>query len=118
MRSFIVFILLTSCAAAQQAQTTPQMYIAAQFSRGPQWDTTKAPNAQLHFAGHGKNLQRLQREGKIAFGARFGEFGLVVFKTGNEQEVRALFSDDSLVIKNILSMKLMPFNPFYKGCIE
>jgi hypothetical protein len=118
MRSIVALILLTAGAAAQERQMTPQLYIAAQFSRGSQWDTVKAPIAQPHFADHGRNLQRLQREGKIALGARFGEFGLVVFKTGNEQEVRAMFAEDSLVVKDILTMKLMPFNPFYKGCIE
>lgn len=120
MAYLISFIMLMSAVLAQEPAKTKvkQQYYAALFSRGAQWDTSKSPGAQPHFADHGKNLKRLKESGSIAFGARYGEFGMVVFKTGIEQEVRSMFAADSLVLKDILRMELKPFYPFYYGCIE
>ncbi len=120
MRFVLLFVLATTVIRAQdmQKKEPPKQYYAALFSRGEHWDTTKRPNDQPHFAEHGKNLQRLKTEGRIALGGRFGELGLVIFMSDSETEVRSFFSSDSLVLKDILKMELTKFNPFYKGCIE
>ena len=120
MRFVILFVVATTLARTQdlQKKEPPKQYYTAVFSRGEQWDTTKQPNEQPHFPEHGKNLHRLRTEGKIALGGRFGELGLVVFKSDSEAEVRSFFSSDSLVLKNILNMELNTFTPLYKGCIE
>lgn len=120
MKFSIFFIILLTVASAQEPgkPKVKKQYIAAHFSRGVYWDTTKAPGAQPHFGDHGRNLKRLKDAGTIAFGARYGEFGMVVFKTDSEAEVRSMFATDSLVLKDILRMNLTPFHPFYYGCIE
>lgn len=120
MKAAMFFILLPVFLFAQDVQkkAPPLRYTAALFSRGDSWDSTKTPNEQPYFSQHGKNLKRLKEEGKIAIGARFGEFGMVVFKSDNAEEVRSFFSNDSLVLMKYLKMELHPFNPFYKGCIE
>ncbi len=120
MKVLIVSLILTTslCAQVSQKKEQSRQYYAAVFSRGEHWDMTKQPNEQTYFYNHGKNMQRLRTEGKIALGGRFGELGLVVFNSGSEAEVRSFFSSDSLVLKNILKMELHVFQPFYKGCIE
>lgn len=115
--------LMWSCVVSGWAQketpkTAPKPYVAAVFTTGKNWDTTKTAYEQPHFKEHGANLKRLHAEGKIALGARYGEFGLVVFKTESMEEVRACFDQDSIVIKDILRMDIQPFRPFYKGCID
>ncbi|NUN70870.1 MAG: hypothetical protein HUU02_14300 [Bacteroidetes bacterium] len=112
----LLFILQPS--EAQTPQGRKQQYIAAIFTRGAGWDTTKPPSAQPHFAEHGKNLQRLRASGVVALGARYGDYGMVVFRNGSIDSVRALFNTDTLVLKDILRMELHPFNPFYPGTIE
>jgi hypothetical protein len=116
---FIAIVLIFAQSAEAQAPSgRKQQYTAAIFSRGSGWDTTKSPSAQPHFSEHGKNLQRLRAAGAVALGARYGDYGMVVFKSGNIDSVRSLFSTDSLVLKDILHMELHPFLPFYPGTIE
>lgn len=120
MNFFFIIVIAASISLAQEPtkKQPAQQYYSALFTRGEHWDNSKQPHEQPHFADHGKNLKRLKDEGKIAIGSRFGEFGLVVFKSDNENEVRTFFANDSLVLKNILKMEIHKFNPFYKGCIE
>lgn len=113
-----ILLILAQAANAQAPAAKKQLYTAAIFTRGAGWDTTKPPSAQPHFAEHGKNLQRLRASGAVALGARYGDYGMVVFKSGNIDSVRALFSTDTLVLKDILHMELHPFLPFYPGTIE
>ncbi len=116
--TIVILLILAHTAGAQSPSVRKQQYTAAVFTRGAGWDTTKTPAAQPHFAEHGKNLQRLRASGAVALGARYGDYGMVVFKSGNIDSVRALFSTDSLVLKDILHMELYPFLPFYPGTIE
>ncbi len=118
MKIFLFLLTASSMILAQDVQKKAPQYYAALFSRGAGWDTTKGPNAQPFFKEHGLNLSRLKKEGKIAIGARYGEMGMVVFPAESEEEVRGHFFNDSLVVKDILRMEIVKFNPFYKGCIE
>jgi hypothetical protein len=118
MKIFLFLLMTCTFCAAQTPPSPKQSYTAALFSRGSRWDTTKAASAQPYFAAHGRNLKRLRENGKIALGARYSGFGLVVFKTGDQDEVRTYFAEDSLVNNDYLRMELHPFLPFYPGSIE
>jgi uncharacterized protein YciI len=100
---------------ADRPTSAADRLFAVRFTPGPAWDPGLGPGAQPGMADHGAQLGRLRREGRIQFGARYGDTGLVVFRAADEAAVRALLASDPTVRTGVFTLAVDPFAPFYHG---
>lgn len=119
----LTMILSFTFSAVQPGAPPPQepaakQYFIAIFSRGPAWEDSKGATEQVGFKEHSENLRRLRTEKRISIGGRYGEKGMVIVEAKNEDEARALFASDVMVMKKTFALELHQFRPFYKGTIE
>lgn len=95
------------------AKTAPGGLFVVHFALGPRWNEDAPPQAQPGFAEHAENLKRLREEGAIAFGARYGDLGMIVLRAASAGAARAMIAADPGVRSGIFVFELAPLSVFY-----
>lgn len=83
------------------------------FELGPAWDKELSPPQQNQFAEHSKNLQRLRAEGRIKFGARYEDYGMIVLEAANLSTAQQELDNDPGVVAKIFRYRIAPLNIFF-----
>ena len=107
------FTLLLLAMPAGVADDAPASHFIVHFSSGPAWDPARSPGEQPGFREHSANLNRLRSDGKILFGARYDDYGMLVVKAGSADAATALFADDPGVQSGIFEYQVAALNVFY-----
>jgi uncharacterized protein YciI len=98
-------------------QTAARLF-AVRFRPGAAWDAAKTPNQQTGFAAHSANLQRLRKEGSIALGGRFAEYGLIVIRAADDAAAKAMFAPDETLAAGVFVMQIDPWATIFDGCTK
>lgn len=110
LAGFVLIGVIAAGAVAQEAQ--PPLFIV-HFETGPAWDKSLEPSAQPGFAEHSANMNRLRNEGAISFGARYGDYGLIVLKSASLEAAKATLDADPGVQSGIFVYRVAPLSVFY-----
>ncbi|HEY7674616.1 MAG TPA: YciI family protein [Burkholderiales bacterium] len=94
------------------AQEAPALFIV-HFETGPAWDKSLDPSVQRGFAEHSANMNRLRKEGAISFGARYGDYGLIILKSASMDAAKAILDADPGVQAGIFIYRVAPLSVFY-----
>jgi uncharacterized protein YciI len=94
-----------------------QLY-AIEIRIGPEWDSARSPDQQAFFREHSANLRRLRDSGRLVFGARYGEVGLVVLSATSLEDARAMMDADPAMQAGVFTYEAHVFNVFYPGTVE
>lgn len=105
---------ITAAATSAAPATPAPKLFAIQFTTGPAWNAPAEVKDPL-FRQHSENLQRMRREGIVQFGARYGEFGLVVVHAADEAAVRAQVAQDPSLAAGLFKADVFEFRPFFHG---
>ncbi|GAA0346938.1 hypothetical protein GCM10009092_09220 [Bowmanella denitrificans] len=111
-RVYLLLIILLSWPALAGEQPPSPLFVV-HIETGPAWRRDVPPKAQTGFAEHAANMQRLRQQGIIAFGARYEEFGMLVFRVASEQEAKAIMDADPGVSGGIFNYRVAPLSVFY-----
>jgi uncharacterized protein YciI len=111
-------VLLAGVATAAAAERETHVLVLVQYSLGPQWRAGVAPGEQLHFREHSANLRRLQQEGRLVFGARTAEKGVVVLRAESEATARAEIERDPAVQAGVFTTEISELRPWFAGCMD
>jgi uncharacterized protein YciI len=103
--------------SAPATPAAPRLF-AIEIRVGPAWDVDKAPGEQAFFREHSANLRRLRDAGKLVFGARYGDVGLVVLSATTLEDARAMMDADPAMQAGVFAYDAHPFNVFYPGTVE
>jgi hypothetical protein len=90
----------------------PPLFVV-HFETGPSWNKALPPTEQTAFKEHSANLSRLRKEGVIAFGARYAEFGMIFIRADSTEAVRTLMDADPGVRAGIFVYRVDTLNVFY-----
>ncbi len=112
MSALLSLALVCGNALAQEPTKPPPLFLV-HFETGPNWNPDLPPPEQTGFGEHSANLGRLRGEGVIAFGARYGELGMIIVKADSEAEARALMEADPGVKAGIFRFRLDALRVFY-----
>ena len=63
-------------------------------------------------------MRRLRDSGRLVFGARYGEVGLVVLSATSLKDARAMMDADPAMQTGVLTYEAHVFNVFYPGTVE
>lgn len=107
----VVFLLLFTMTAAAEAPKAPLFVV--HFETGPAWNKALGPAEQTGFKGHSANLNQLRKNGAIAFGARYEQFGMIFLKAESVEAARLLLDADPGVKAGIFVYRVAPMNVFY-----
>lgn len=107
-------------APAQEAEPPgpPKALFLVEYTTGPAWISDKPFPEQAHAADHSANLRRLRGEGTLVLGARHGDKGMVILRSGSEAAARAQVERDAAVASGVFVYTIEELRPFYGGCIE
>jgi uncharacterized protein YciI len=107
-------------APAQEAEPPgpPQAHFLVEYTTGPAWISDKPFPEQAHAADHSANLRRLRGEGTLVLGARHGDKGMVILRSGSEAAARAEVESDAAVASGVFVYTIEELRTFYGGCIE
>jgi uncharacterized protein YciI len=90
---------------------------AVEIRTGPQWNVALPPGQQALMREHSAHLRKLRDEGRIRFGARYGEVGLVVLEATTIGEARAWVEADPSMRGGTFRFEIFPFSVFYGGAV-
>ena len=107
----LALFLVVGVAAA--AETPPAALFVVHFETGPTWDKSRAPAEQPSFPEHSANMGRLRKEGVIAFGARYGDVGMIVVKADSLQAATAIIEADPGVRSRLFTYRIAALKVFY-----
>ncbi len=114
MKAFIIACLLAlATISAVAGESAQQPLFLVHFETGPNWDPALPPPEQTGFREHSANLGRLRGEGIIQFGARYGEFGMIVVKADSAAEAQAMMEADPGVTAGIFRFRIDALKVFY-----
>jgi uncharacterized protein YciI len=113
MRLAGLWLLLFAGIGAAQTQTPPPALFIVNFETGPSWDKSRPPAEQPGFREHSANLNRLRKESRIVFGARYAEIGMIFLKADSLQAATAAIDADPGVRAGIFIYRIAPLNVFY-----
>lgn len=63
-------------------------------------------------------MRRLRDSGRLVFGARYGEVGLVVLSATSLKDARAMMDADPAMQAGVLTYEAHVFNVLYPGTVE
>ena len=104
-------------ASAAASTPAPKQLFAVEIRTGPQWNTALPPNQQALMREHSAHLRKLRDEGRIRFGARDGDVGLVVLEAAHIEEARAWMEADPSIRGGTFRFEIHPFAVFYGGSV-
>jgi uncharacterized protein YciI len=110
---FTLISLLLATPMASPADEGSHKSFAVEIRIGPGWDPDKAPGQQRAFAEHSAHLRELREAGRIVFGSRYSDVGLLVIMAESEEAVRALMDDDPSMAAGTFRYDVFPMNIFY-----
>lgn len=96
----------------ETAEQADQMFIV-NFALGENWDSNLAPSEQRNFQQHSTNLNRLRADGRIVFGARYADLGMIFLKAPSLESATSTLQADPGVIAGIFTFTVEPMNVFY-----
>lgn len=111
LRVMLASILVLVASSVHAADDSPLFVV--HFETGPGWDPALAPEKQPGFGEHSANLARLRREGSIAFGARYSQFGMIFLKVASADAAREILDQDPGVRAGIFVYRVEPMLVFY-----
>lgn len=109
--AFVLFVVL--CALAECLPAVDEDLFVIHFATGPAWDDALPPGEQVAFREHSSNLGRLRREGRIVFGARYGDLGMIFLRAASEAAAREEIAADPGVTAGLFTFELAPLSVFY-----
>lgn len=95
------------------ADTAPLPRFIVHLETGPRWNPDLPPGEQTQFEAHSANMNRLRTEGTILFGARYGEYGLLILEGDSLQAVTGILEADPGVAAGIFVYRIEPISIFY-----
>jgi len=102
----------------QSAPEPDSAYFVVLYTIGEGWDTTKGAMDQPYFKEHAAHLQELRKANLITIGARYSRTGMIILRAGDEEEARALITDDIAIRNKLFNVEIFALDPFYPGCVE
>lgn len=108
----LLILVLLALSAPVQAGEEPALFVV-HFATGPNWQTDLPPGEQAGFQEHSTNLQRLRGEGRILFGARYGELGMIFLSAASLEAATAELDSDPGVQAQIFTYQIQPLRVFY-----
>lgn len=111
LTAFVLTGLLSVGAAAEDAESAKRFIVHLEV--GENWDPALQPGEQTQFKEHSANMSRLRKEGTILFGARYGEYGLLIFEGESLDSVRDTLEADPGVLAGIFEFRIEPASIFY-----
>jgi uncharacterized protein YciI len=106
----------TASASAPAASPAKHLF-AVEIRTGPQWNAALPPGQQPLMREHSAHLRKLRDEGRIRFGARYGEVGLVVLEAATIDEARTWMEADPSMRSGTFRFEIFPFSVFYGGAV-
>ena len=103
--------MLSTTALAEESAPLPRFIV--HLETGPKWDPELPPGEQTQFREHSANMNRLRTDGTILFGARYGEYGLLIFEGASLQAVTDILEADPGVAAGIFKFRVEPISIFY-----
>ena len=108
----IAFIFLLPVAAAADDARPLQQFIA-HLETGERWDASLQPAEQSGFEEHSANMSRLRKQGTILFGARYGDYGLLILSAESLSSATEILDADPGVMAGIFRFRIEPISIFY-----
>ncbi|NND00302.1 MAG: hypothetical protein HKN85_08985 [Gammaproteobacteria bacterium] len=109
---WIVLLLLLPINAAGGDDKSLQRFIV-HIETGDNWDQSLQPAEQAKFSEHSANMKRLRTEGRILFGARYGEYGLLIIQVESLASAKAILDADPGVLAGTFTYRIEPVSIFY-----
>lgn len=109
---WIALIVLVPIASAAEDAKSLQQFIV-HLETGEKWDHSLQPAEQTQFKEHTDNMNRLRQEGTILFGARYGEYGLLVLAGESLPSAIEVLEADPGVMAGIFKFRIEPLSIFY-----
>ena len=94
------------------------LLFAVEFRIGANWNPSLSPGQQAFMREHSANLRKLRDEGRIRFGARYGEVGLMVLEAASIDEARAWIEADPAVKAGTFRFEIQPLAIIYGGTLS
>lgn len=110
-RTFLTILIITSSSWLHAAE--PAKVFVVHFETGPSWQEDVAPAKQVGFKEHGNNLQLLRQSGKILFGARYQQYGMIFLSAPDIEAARDLLDRDPGVAAGLFRYEIAKMNIFY-----
>ena len=112
----LILIGLNGMLPGQETASESKLYIV-HFTTGPAWKQDRPFAEQEGANEHSRNMQRLRREGKILFGARYADKGMVILRVASEKEAREEIERDPAMSSGVFRYEIAELHPFYEGCV-
>lgn len=106
-----LFVLLPIVSAADEFKPLQQFIV--HLETGEKWDSSLQPAEQTQFKEHTANMNRLRKQGTILFGARYGEFGLLILEGESLSSAIEILEADPGVMAGIFKFRIEPISIFY-----
>lgn len=113
LRLATAFWLLAIAGPASATEAEKTQLFVVHYETGPSWDEALSPQQQAGFGEHSKFLQHLRREGKIKFGARYQQFGMIFLEGSHQQAVVDLLESDPGVRSELFTYRVAPMAVFF-----
>lgn len=112
-RCLAILILTLAMTVTAAGEPEPPSLFVVHFERGTGWDETVAPAGQSGFREHSANMNRLRKEGRIVFGARYADVGMILLKAETLDDAKAEMEEDPGVRSAIFTYRIAPLSVFY-----
>lgn len=107
---FLLGLLMTSMVARSE---DPAQLFVVHFETGPGWQHDLTAGQQPGFDEHAANLQQLRKEGKLVFGARYQQYGMVFLVAENLAAAKLILDSDPGVNRGLFIYKVAKMQVFY-----
>lgn len=108
---FATLLMMAFGTSANDDQPLPRFIV--HLETGPAWDPELPPAEQNSFAAHSANMKRLRDSGRILFGARYADYGLLIIEDASLEAVEATLSSDPGVKAGIFRFRIEAISIFY-----
>lgn len=113
---FLWIVAITGGYAQSVADSSS--YFVVTYTTGSAWNAEKSAQDQLYFKEHSAHLVKLRKEKIIVAGARYGEKGMIIIRTGSMRSAMASIFSDVALKNNLFVAQIEPLQVFYPGCLE
>ncbi|MEM7358308.1 MAG: hypothetical protein AAF431_04390 [Pseudomonadota bacterium] len=109
---FVACWVMAGSAAFADDGAAESLYVV-HFEVGENWNPDLPPAVQTNFQAHSANLGRLRKEGRIQFGARYEEFGLIFIRAKDLEAIKLELDADPGVLAGIFTYRVAKMSVFY-----
>jgi hypothetical protein len=107
---FLLGLLMLSMVARSE---DPGQLFVVHFETGPGWQQGLTAGQQTGFNEHAANLQRLRKDGKLVFGARYQQYGMVFLVAENLIAAKLILDSDPGVNRGLFIYEVAEMQVFY-----